>query len=275
MKVRNKEKKRVRFRFSFLLLFILTSFVICFTLYMNNEIDIESRLSFLFDVNEGGENSVAEVYAEADYTGENTAGIINPVRKSARAQEEYFRNALFIGTSVVRGLSDCSLVPGESIITDTELSIPSINDITVTYNNEETDVFSVVYDKMPVSVYLMFENIAAASVDEALYFDSYSNFIDSIKRINEDVSIYLISVLPVKRESETQTVSNAVIDRHNTKLYELANTKGISYLDINTEFKGNDGRLPSSVNVRNSERLNEDAYREISEYILTHIHSKE
>ena len=66
-------------------------------------------------------------------------------------------------------------------------------------------------------------------------------------------------------------ITNAKIDAFNSELLKYANEKNVYYLDINTMFVGNDGKMPESKAENDGCRLKKTSYEEIGEYILTHI----
>ena len=57
----------------------------------------------------------------------------------------------------------------------------------------------------------------------------------------------------------------------NTEYKDEVNENYIYYLDVNTELKGNDGKLPASDAEINGIRLKKEIYEKFSEYILSHV----
>ena len=98
-----------------------------------------------------------------------------------------------------------------------------------------------------------------------------TRLIESVGKQGAGKKVYLISLLPVPAETDGMIASNADIDTYNSLLLKFADKMRVCYLDVNTDFKGNDGKLPSSAAELNGIRLKEEYYEKLSDYILTHV----
>ncbi|MDE6599313.1 MAG: hypothetical protein K2K34_04455 [Oscillospiraceae bacterium] len=78
MKVTQREKKKAKFRISFIILFIFASFAVCFTMYMKEDFEITEEML--------DEHSKAVVYIDSSV---RDSVLVNPVPKSEKKSDSY------------------------------------------------------------------------------------------------------------------------------------------------------------------------------------------
>lgn len=248
MKVHQKEKKRAKFRVSFIFLFIILSFTVCFYFYMKGDFDASKSASA------GNDESVLAVFDNFKNTEKK---VINPVQKSKPKDKSYFKDIFFIGDNRMSGMYNYGIIAQENMLLSDSLSVSDINN-----------------DSIPEckTVYFMIGMNDIDKIEDESVFDNLGNVIDALTEKGK-TDIYLVSLLPVsaKYESDNPGVSNTMIDSYNSALLRFANSKNVYYLDLNTMFVGNDGKLQESKTEANGVRLTKNAYEEIGEYILNHI----
>ena len=254
MKVHQREKKKAKFRISFVVLFIIASFATCFTFYMKEDFDVSQAFSH---EEEEQQIVVSEMIEEAD----SVKTIINPVQESERTDDTYLSNILFIGNTQMKGLSDYKIINSENGYFDDNISLTSIGGTVAPYTRRAQ------YE----AIYIMVGLRDLDTADEISDFDGINSLIESVKNEYPSTKVYLVSLLPISADKETPEVNNAKIDLYNSKYLQYANSAGIYYLDLNTMFVGNDGKMLESKTESDGVRLNRDSYLEIGEYILTHI----
>lgn len=242
-----KEKKHAKFRFSFILLFIFASFAACFALYMNSDNAIPvSNIQTEDDPDIDSDSLYADKIS-----------VVNPVPKSERARDGYFDDVLVLAPEQMRGLSDYGAVPRDNIFTGdfTQSDIMT------------SPAVSFLAGKDYSSIYIFFGTDSALSGN----FDSLSELVSDIGQKKESVKIYLVSAIPIKADSETETLTNADVESFNSLLLKFADENSVNYLDLNTYLVGNDGKLPNSKAESVGDRLKKDTYLEIADFLLTHI----
>ena len=254
MKVHQREKKKAKFRISFVFLFIIASFAACFTFYMKEDFDVSQVFSH---EEEEQQDIVSEMIEEAD----NVKKIINPVQESERADDTYLSNILFIGNSQMKGLTDYKVIPPENGYFDDNISLTSVGGTAAPY------IRRAQYD----AIYIMIGNKDLDTADETSDFDGIKSLLDLIHSEYPSTAIYLVSLLPVSASVESNEMNNTKIDAYNSKYLQFANSSEVYYLDLNTMFVGNDGKMLESKTEADGVRLKRDAYLEIGEYLLTHI----
>lgn len=260
MKVTQREKKKPKFRFSFIILFIIVSFTACFALYMRED----------FKITEDMFDSPSEAVVYIDRTGQETS-CANPVPKGEMHDEDYYSDAVFIGGKALEGLSDYGYVSSDNMLLSDSIRLSDFNTLTLAEDGEESSIAGAVQRKGAKKIYIMVGLYDLQETDSSTLFDGLEAFIDEISAQNGDSKIYLMSLLPVPAEAESIVALNTDIDAFNSLLLKFADRKMVSYLDINTEFKGNDGKLPASAAEINGIRLKKEYYEKLSEYILTHV----
>lgn len=260
MMIKQKEKKKAKFRVSFLFLFIFASFAVCFILYMREDFEISSDMI----------NMVEDAVVHIEPVGYGNA-IVNPVPKSERADEDHYNSAVFIGSTALAGLSDYGYVKSDNMLLSDSITLWNFNSVILSANGVESVISDAVVRKKAKTIYIMVGIDDIGSMNDGDPFGELENFIESMEEKSGETKIYLFSLLPVTAENESRLALNSDIDMYNSRLLEFANKMNVFYLDINTGFKGNDGKLPSSYTEVNGVRLKKAGYEQLSEYILTHI----
>ena len=260
MKVTQREKKKAKFRISFIILFIFASFAVCFTMYMKEDFEITEEML--------DEHSKAVVYI--DSSGRDSM-LVNPVPKSEKKSAGYYSDAIFIGSAALAGLSDYGYTDPENMLLSDSIRLNNFNTLILSENDEQSSIAETVQKKNASNVYIMVGLYDLADMDSDELFSSLEAFIESVGKQGTGKKVYLISLLPVPAETDGMIASNADIDTYNSLLLKFADKMRVCYLDVNTDFKGNDGKLPSSAAELNGIRLKEEYYEKLSDYILTHV----
>ncbi len=260
MQITHREKKKVKFRISFIFLFIIASFLACFTLYMKEDFVVTE------DMLEVEQEAV--VYLETVGQGTNR---INPVPVSQKMSKDYYDDAVFIGSKSLAGLADYGFVNSENMLLSDSIKLSNINTVIISENNVQNTIADAVISKQAKKVYIMIGLYELNNIDSTDLFSNLEEFIDSVTSNDADIEFYLMSVLPVPAEIEATVANNVDIDAYNSLLLKFADKVQVNYLEINTSLKGNDGKLPASAAEINGIRLKKEVYEVISDYILSHV----
>ncbi len=236
-----KEKKYARFRFSFVLLFIFASFAACFALYMTNEDDEYVQTEEYLDDEKESIKEVNELYTKK--------GVVNPVPKSQTAELEYFDNTIVFANEQMTGFF--AFIPKDNIC----------------YGRLDLNrIKSFINDKSFKRAYVMLDVDCVKSDSLTMLSDA----IDLLRMKESDLTVYIVSVLPITAEKEKDGISNSEIDSFNSGILRFANDNGINYIDINSYFVGNDGKMPRSKTEYDGVTLTDEAYSEIADFLLSH-----
>lgn len=259
MQITHREKKKVKFRISFIFLFIIASFVACFTFYMKEDFVVTE------DMFEESEEAV--VYIES--VGQSST-LVNPVPAGEKKGMEHYDTSIFIGSKVLAGLSDYGYVESENMLLSDSIKLSNFNTVILSENNVQNTISDSVINKQAENLYIMIGLYETATITDDS-FEQLEKCIETIYESNPDINIYLMSVLPITAEAEASVANNADIDSYNSMLLKFADKVQVHYLDANTMFKGNDGKLSAASAEINGVRLKKEAYEKLSEYILTHV----
>lgn len=249
----HQEKKTAKFRISFIFLFIFASFAACFALYMRS--DQSDAVLSMKTVEEEEETSAEEGY---ELSGAVMNSVVNPVPAGEKADEAYFNNAAFIVLNQMSGLADYKVVPKENMLS---------GDFLLGELGAEAESF---INGNSFDNYYIMAGINDLDNTE-VGFEGLKSLVDVISEKNKNAGIYVLSLMPVTAKTENDSVSNVKISAFNSELLKFANDNGVHYLDLNTYFVGNDGKLSDSKTESTGNRLKRDIYLEIGDYLLTHI----
>ena len=241
-----KQRPPLRFRLSFVFLFVIASLIGCFVMYMKSEEGDPL-------MNQTDVPKVINIVAEDVTEAVPDKQVENPVPLSGRAEDGYMKNALFAGDALISGLSEAGLTDSEHIL----------------IIDEHTD-YSLIKDRTFSAIYLLFspQDISDDNGRKAFIYDVRK--ITQKLRSHNRADIYILSVLPLPQGGKD---ANADIDMINSMLLTFCNEQNIYYIDENTYLKGSDGTLRSSYS-RNGQ-LTEQAYSAVFEMIRTHTAVKE
>ena len=262
-----KKNKGMKFRLSFVLLFVFASFIACFVLYMRSDELPQKQEGEIVPINEEDTSEESERTSTAD---------INPVAESAPKDESYFDSCMFAGDSLIVGLGSYGFIPEDRIAAGVGMSVMSINNTPLT-NPDGSEILAA--DKInaaaPENLYVLLGlNLLGTYTDEQL-LAAYGDFIDSIDR--ENTNIYIISVPPVtgaRETNEENPVLNSDIDSFNSDLLKFANNRCVYYVDLNTALKGSDGRLPEEYAEADGIHFMKSTYRIMLDFLLSHVYSE-
>ena len=176
-----------------------------------------------------------------------SAGEFAPVPESEAVDDGYFADAVFIGDSRTQGLR---LYSG---LKDTNW----LCSVGLTVETAATEKFSVADGKYtaldalgvlkPAKVYIMLglNELGWKSAD--IFIEKYAAIIDAALAANPDCLVYVQSILPVSaaKDAGGTWCNNANVNARNERLKELAEEKGVYYLDVASAFRGEDGCLPA------------------------------
>ena len=170
----------------------------------------------------------------------------NAVAKSSAVDISYFSDAVFLGASQTLGMATKVGLTAKSHI----YAYQSLNVSTI-YTNKVFKVGGKTVSGMDAmratkfsKAYLHFGiNEIWMSLDK--FTTQYEKIIDDVLKVNPKAIVYVEAIMPVPK-SYTKT-SNSKINKYNKALYELAQKKGVCFLDVTEAVRGKDGYLPADA----------------------------
>lgn len=283
----SKEKPKSKFHFSIIILIVILTFAACFVLYMlsaNGTFD-KPPVTPLTDIPaqttaEVTTAPVTEATTTVSVTTEppvSTTPAANPVPPSEPLDMSYFDSCAFVGDSLSVGLSSYGFIPEKSVIADIGMNIDKINTATLPSPNPDVPgktVLEALKERNPQNVYIMLGSNGIAWLSNEFMINEYSKFVDKVKAELPEAKIYILSIPPVAEGRETAAsyaIQNSAIDAYNSELLKFANEKNLNFVDLNTELKGNDGKLPVEYAAKDGMHFNRNTYTIMLNYILNHI----
>ena len=190
-----------------------------------------------------------------------------------KVSEEYLKDAIFLGDSRTVAMVTYGFL--DELQTLAEVGLCHVN----AYQNNYTFAQSGLCYTMPdylaqhqaKVVYLSYGINGIHYTDEDTYKSSYEELVDKVMKAEPDSKIVIQSIWPVKEGcAATAEITNAAVDERNLFLYELAQKKGIYYLDTQSILKNEYNGMKEEFNCGDGLHYNKEAYDAVFDYILTH-----
>lgn len=274
-----RDKDKPKIKVTYILMIILLTLIICFALYMisandkSSGIDVDNSVSLSNITTANIVETTPETTAETTTTEPPVPVMVNPVPESESLDFTYFDNCVFVGDSITEGLSGYQFLQPENVLAGKGMNIDKIETAAVTTTAGEVTILDALKTANFQTVYIMLGSNGIAWLSNEKMIEEYSGFIDQIEAELPDAEIYILSIPPVSVEKETTTegsIQNSAIDSYNSALLNMANTKEVHFVDINTALKGNDGKLPSDRAGKDGMHFKKDTYQIMLDYILKH-----
>lgn len=208
----------------------------------------------------------------------------NVVPESSKADMSYFSDALFIGHSILNGLSQnyTNLIPNAGFFTVNGGTSVGIMDIEIDYTavtrdssgNLVTGFFTGTlddalsdYDYSKVYIMLGINEIGA----QQRLCANISSMIATIREKLGSVKIYIISVTPLSKEYTTNSESfkRSNLLACNNALMQMCINDNVYYLDMYSTFAGSDGYIKDEY-TRDGVHLSTAGCNLFVDYLRTH-----
>ncbi len=220
------------------------------------------------DENQDSENSDESSAVNAD--------VSNPVAQSDRKDDSYLSDCVFVGDSISTGFSGYGFVSEKNVFAKTSMRIDLINNTPLDTFYGNVLVIDALKSANPKNIYVMLGSNGMGWIDDSKMIADYSQFIDEVQSSLPSASIYIMSIPPVTAERELKPtvedgkILNSDINDYNAQLLDLANQKGVHYIDVNSALVDSNGKLPSDVST-DGMHFDKNTYVKVVEYILTHV----
>lgn len=275
-----KKLRKVRYRLSIVFFGVVLIFGLMFYRYMKT-VTLEDVLSQDRTVNffspnaslKGEEDGSDNLPDSGEQTSKQDSEIVNPIAESEPVDEDYFNDCVFIGDSVAYGLDSYKVIPSSRVLASVNMSLSKIETGQIDTAYGSLTVIEALGEIQPKNIYTLLGSNSAAYMTPAEMYQSYSAFLNKVRIACPEARVYIISVTPVtssKEASPEAPVKNSDIDELNSKLLDYANSNGICYLDLNSEFKDETGCLKADYAENDGMHLNNSAYTDFAGYILSH-----
>ena len=184
----------------------------------------------------------------------------------------YFDDALFIGDSITDGIKIYDVMSNATVLADTGVNLNSIFTKKIETPNGEKTIVEASKDYDPGKIYLLM-GINSMLSQEDEFIASYERLVDELIAQHPDSILYIQSILPVTAAYEAKAnavTDNATIDAYNERLKELAEEKGVYYLNVAEIFKDETGALYAEASPADGIHFGATWYRKWFDYLRTH-----
>ncbi|QOS99812.1 lysophospholipase [Brevibacterium sp. JNUCC-42] len=147
----------------------------------------------------------------------------------AGSVQELFGSSLFVGDSIIGGLTNDDLLPEVNVMGGLGATVQSTLD-----NVEE------IASRKPSHLFLsMGQNDLGEPPEEAkkTFVQQYARLVDRIRDLLSAARVYVLSITPVDDASPVGAFMNPQIETFNAALQKMAKEKGVEYIDLAPIFR--------------------------------------
>ncbi len=196
--------------------------------------------------------------------------------ETADAGDEYISKMVFIGDSTTYGLKAYEVLDGSQVWTPSSGTLALFNQsiATIVYppTGEEIPITDAIGRAKPEYVVLTIGVNGVSMMDEDSFKTEYTALIERIKSVSPDTKIICNSIYPVEAmyEAKDNGINNAVIDRANGWILQIAEATGTHFTDSASVLKGADGKLVSDYGNGDGIHLSAVGFNRVIDYLKTH-----
>ena len=192
------------------------------------------------------------------------------------AGSEYIDKLVFIGDSTTYGLKAYEVLDGSQVWTPSSGTLALFNQsiATIVYppTGEEIPITDAVGRAKPEYVVLTIGVNGVSMMDEQQFKEQYTALIERMKSVSPDTKIICNSIYPVEAmyEAKDNGINNAVIDRANGWILQIAEATGTHFTNSASVLKGADGKLVSDYGNGDGIHLSAVGFERVIDYLKTH-----
>lgn len=162
--------------------------------------------------------------------------------------DDYFENTLFLGDSRTVALQSRGFILAQNTFAVNGISHVAFltQQFTDSITGVTGDIFSIVKERKPDKIYVALGVNGVAFIDKDTFLRRYEELIDGLMAASPESKIIIQCILPVNEQNYTggnPNLNNKNIDEMNTELLNMAESKGIFFLDISDLIKDENNRL--------------------------------
>ncbi len=225
-------------------------------------------------VNEGasgdGDMPVVDKASEETKT-ESTPDTTVLVKKEG-AKEGYLNRCVFLGDSRTVAMVNYGFFNDDSALAQIGISHPAFASNKFMNNaGKEYTMKSYLESHQAQVIYILLGVNGINDSSEDHYKNTFISLIDKVAELAPNSNIVLVAIGPVDDNGRYKNyVQNALIDKYNDFLLEIAKEKHIFYLDIAEVLKGSDGQVKSEYNGGDGLHYSGKGCEAIFNYIVEH-----
>ncbi len=191
-----------------------------------------------------------------------------------RAGDSYLADTVFVGDSRTNGLKATGEIDEDNIVAVDGMchSSATTQRAIDTGSGRLKTIPEAIEELQPERIVINFGINGIAWLSEEQFISDYEALLDQIEYVSPDTTIIVESILPVSSywERSDGGVSNEKIDAYNELLLQMAEDRGLYYLDSASALKDEDGDMDSQYDSGDGLHYNTDGYEVVIEQVLTH-----
>lgn len=260
MSKHSKKRKNLNKIVAIILIVIVASIILAISTEITSKEIISQNIQNVTsqEIQNVSENIILEENNELEniLSNENTV-VSNEVEEEStnntNENREFGNNVAFIGDSrtqaflMYAGLKDVQDYTNIGLMVDTALTKKFItND-----NGEKITILEDLATKNIDTIYIMLGINELGWIYNDIFIKDYENLIDKILEVKPNCEIIVQSIIPVtKTKSEGDNIyNNDKITEYNNLIKDMANRKGIKYIDLCTVLADKSGNLPKEAST--------------------------
>lgn len=260
MSKHSKKRKNLNKIVAIILIVIVASIILAISTEITSKETISQNIQNVTsqEIQNVCENIILEENNELEniLSNENTV-VSNEVEEEStnntNENREFGNNVAFIGDSrtqaflMYAGLKDVQDYTNIGLMVDTALTKKFItND-----NGEKITILEDLATKNIDTIYIMLGINELGWIYNDIFIKDYENLIDKILEVKPNCEIIVQSIIPVtKTKSEGDNIyNNDKITEYNNLIKDMANRKGIKYIDLCTVLADKSGNLPKEAST--------------------------
>lgn len=193
------------------------------------------------------------------------------VTATKEAQEEYYKDAVFIGDSRTQGLQINAGLTSPDFFAGRGLNVKNARTEKVVKNaaGKAVTVVDALKDKQYKKVYICFGINELGWPYTNIFADEYQKTIDAIKKIQPNAEIVVQGILPVtEKKSKSDKIFNMKnVKKFNKVIKKMAEDNGETYVDNSPAVANDKGYLPGDV-TPDGIHMNREYCKRILAYIV-------
>lgn len=192
--------------------------------------------------------------------------------KKEGAKEGYLNRCVFLGDSRTVAMVNYGFFNDDSALAQIGISHPAFASNKFMNNaGKEYTMKSYLESHQAQVIYILLGVNGINDSSEDHYKNTFISLIDKVAELAPNSNIVLVSIGPVDDNGRYKDyVQNALIDKYNDFLLEIAKEKHIFYLDISEVLKGSDGQVKSEYNGGDGLHYSGKGCEAIFNYIVEH-----
>lgn len=188
------------------------------------------------------------------------------------AKNGYMNNCVFLGDSRMVGAVNYGFISDEAAFAQIGIAHTSVQKATITNNaGREYTLDSYLQSHDAQVVFVCYGVNGMNGMDESKYKSTYTDLVDHIVKMAPKSKVVLMSIWPVDDYGRYKnSVQNSWINKYNDFLLNLAEQRGLHFLNVSEILKGSDGQIKPEYDSGDGLHYKACAYTQILDYIIHH-----